>query len=283
MPLVSDWMLDGALARLVLGAIAAIAVSVAAWRARALTADGLLAASLVGTAIVGAGGWWAGLLLIAFFTTSSVLSRTGADRARVPAARGSRRDAVQVAANGGVAGACALFSLFGPASWWLLALSGSIAAATADTWSSEIGRRAPVEPRLITTGRPVPAGTSGAISRPGTVAALLGGTLIGALTALGVARDWTAITSPAGSTLFAVGVAGITGSLMDSLLGATVQEQRWCPHCDVATERVVHRCGTSTCHHRGLRWVTNDTVNLACVLAGAAVAVGIARVLASAP
>jgi uncharacterized protein (TIGR00297 family) len=252
------------------GEITAIVIAAGAWRVRSLSSSGAVAAALLGTIIVGAGGWWAGALLVAFFVTSSALSRIGHDHTVVATARGSRRDAVQVAANGGVAGLCALLALGGNASWWMLALAGSLAAANADTWSTEIGRTSTRAPRLVTSGRRVPPGTSGAVSARGTAGALAGGALLGLLAALGATQGW--IEAGALAVFPAVGLAGFAGSLFDSLLGATIQHQRWCPACDTQTERAIHRCGTPARHLRGWRWVTNDVVNLACIASGALLA-----------
>jgi uncharacterized protein (TIGR00297 family) len=267
------------LLRWLLGAIAASLVAVGAWKARSLSTDGMIAAAMLGTVIVGAGGWWAGLLLIAFFLSSSVLSRTGRDRTEGSAAKGSQRDAMQVVANGGIAVLCALLALAGSPSWWLLALAGSLAAANADTWSTEIGRRSVGMPRLITSGRRVPTGTSGAVSVLGTLGALGGGSLIGMLAAVGARLSWIAIDRTPVVTALAVALAGVAGSLVDSLIGATIQHQFWCQTCEKQTERSCHRCGTSTQHLRGWTWVTNDAVNIACVLSGALIAALLAFVL----
>ena len=262
------------------GALGATGIALVAWRARSLSGDGMVAAAALGAIVVGAGGWWAGALLVAFFVTASLLSRTGRDRTVISTARGSRRDAVQVVANGGVAGFCALLSLLGTSSWWLLALAGSLAAANADTWSTEIGRTSTSPPRLITTGCRVPAGTSGAISGRGTVGALLGGSLIGILAALGAGASWIGIVQSPVAIALAVSVAGFGGALIDSLLGATIQHQRWCPTCGKQTERAVHRCGTPTEPLRGHPWISNDVVNLACTASGAALAPLTASLLA---
>lgn len=271
--------LDPDLLRWLLGAIAASFVSAGAWKVRALSTDGLAAAAMLGAIVVGAGGWWSGLLLVAFFLSSSVLSRTGRDRTAVSAAKGSRRDAAQVAANGGVAGICALLSLTGSPSWWLLGLAGSLAAANADTWSTEIGRRSATVPRLLTTGRRVPAGTSGAVSRLGTLGALGGGSLIATLAAVGAGMSAIAIDVAPAVTASAVALAGVGGACIDSLLGATVQHQRWCPTCNQQTERRIHHCGTSALHRRGWTWISNDVVNLACTLSGFSLAVLLAFML----
>ncbi|HKU82187.1 MAG TPA: DUF92 domain-containing protein, partial [Candidatus Tumulicola sp.] len=57
------------------GAVLAAAVAAAAWRARALTPSGAIAAFFVGTIVFGAGGWPAAAVLFAFFIPSTLLSR----------------------------------------------------------------------------------------------------------------------------------------------------------------------------------------------------------------
>ena len=69
------------------------------------------------------------------------------------------------------------------------------------------------------------------------------------------------------------------GSLVDSLLGATLQARRWCARCSVSTEQMTHACGETTDLAGGLRWLDNDGVNLVSTLAGAAVAWTVARSL----
>jgi uncharacterized membrane protein len=64
-------------------------------------------------------------------------------------------------------------------------------------------------------------------------------------------------------------IAGVGGAFTDSLLGATVQARYHCPHCDIATEHTLHRCGTPTIFVGGLRRVNNDVVNFLASLSGA--------------
>ena len=266
--------------RLVGGALAAVAVSAIARRRRSLSADGAVAATVVGTTIVAGGGWWWGMLLVVFFVTSSALSRgRHADGAATFAARGSERDAVQVLANGGVAGALAATAPFATESRDLLfaAFAGAVAAATADTWSTELGRRSRRPPRLITNGRPVVPGTSGGVTPLGTAAAAAGASLISVAAAAGVAAGWA--PGEAGALVVAVAAGGFAGALGDSLLGATIQAAYHCPTCDRPTEQRLHRCGSPTILVAGHPTVTNDVVNAAATLTGAAVGFVIARLL----
>ncbi len=66
--------------------------------------------------------------------------------------------------------------------------------------------------------------------------------------------------------------SGLSGSLLDSYLGATVQAMYYCPHCHKETERRVHSCGTATQLLRGLPWLDNDGVNFLTTVAGGCVA-----------
>jgi uncharacterized membrane protein len=61
---------------------------------------------------------------------------------------------------------------------------------------------------------------------------------------------------------------GAAGSVTDSLLGALVQEQRWCERCEALTELSVHACGHRTSRMSGVPTVNNDVVNVLGVLAG---------------
>lgn len=256
------------------GFVLAGVVALIAWRGGSLAADGAVAAVVVGGVVVGAGSWWLGTLLVLFFVTSSALSRLrgrGRRDGDAVVRRGSRRDAVQVLANGGAATIGALLFAVTDANAWLLGAACGIAAANADTWSTEVGRWASRQPRLITCGRSVAPGTSGGVTVPGTTAAFLGAGLIAGGAALGVAAGW--LPSPFGSavTLLTVTVAGFAGALIDSVLGATVQRVYRCPRCERETEQPRHRCGTSTIPARGLPGLTNDTVNaLASLLAAGA-------------
>ena len=250
------------------GTAAAAVIACIARRAGALTASGAWATVVVGAAAVTAGWRW-GVLLVLYFSAAVLLSRFGrADKERRTGgmvAKGGARDATQVAANGGVFAACMLAIAFGPPSLGVtmgLAALGALAASSADTWATEIGTQFGGTPRSVLTLRPLATGTSGAISMLGSLAMVAGAAFVG-----GVAR-WIGL----GDTVLVVALAGIGGALADSLLGATLQERRWCPACATSSERPVHDCGVATTHAGGREWIDNDMVNLLSTFAGAAMA-----------
>ena len=254
-----------------------------AYRRAALTKSGVAGAILTGTAIFGFGGLDWGLLLIAFFVSSSLLTRyRQAAKAQVADqfAKGGPRDLQQALANGGLAALIALvYGLAGTASVPLLfAFVGAMAEANADTWATELGILSKQTPRMITTRQPVAAGTSGGITWDGTGAALAGAMLIGGLAAL--FRALAGMPAGAAAMLLPVAaLAGTAGALADSLLGATVQGIYYCDACGKETERELHRCGNRTRLVRGWRALNNDWVNLIGTLVGAVVAGGLGALL----
>jgi len=256
--------------QLMIGFLCAAGIAFAAYRARSLSRSGAWGALLEGTIIFGLGGWRWAVLLLAFFISSSALTRTFAKRKAVlneKFDKGGQRDIGQVLANGGIASVFAGLHYFFPqASWTWAAFAASLAAVNADTWATELGVLNPSQPRLITSWKSVERGTSGGISVYGTLAAACGALLIAIL---------GAALGPAGffwPTLGSVTLAGLLGSLFDSLLGATVQAIYRCPACNKETEKhPLHSCGTRTEQVRGLAWVNNDLVNLGCSALGAAI------------
>lgn len=272
------------LVQLLAGFAVAVIISLLAYFSHSLSKSGALAACLLGTVIFGLGGVPWAILLLAFFISSSLLSRFSKKRKAAfneKFSKGSQRDFSQVAANGGIAGLCVLVSLLFPHSnlpWF--AFAATLAAVNADTWATELGVLGRGQPRLITSGALVEKGTSGGVSWFGTLSAALGAVFIalpavllwpGGLLTHGI---WAALL-----WLFGITVAGLAGSLVDSLLGATLQAIYYCPSCRKETERhPLHSCSTPTSQVRGLRWLNNDWVNTICAASGAMLALVIGMV-----
>ncbi len=267
------------LQNLLLGLVlSAIIAALALWRG-SLTPNGAIGAMMVGALIFAMGGWMWGLLLVAFFVTSSALSHYQ-ERVKEPLAekfqKGHRRDLGQVLANGGWGALIALAFGFYPHPAVFFAFAGAMATVNADTWATELGVLSRRPPRLITTGQVVAIGTSGGVTPFGTFVALCGALLIGALAFLFilVAPDAMAPRSRAGFLFpLVIAAAGFFGSLFDSLLGATVQAIYFCDFDQKETESARHRCGRATRLVRGWRWLDNDWVNFLASVVGSGTAV----------
>lgn len=253
--------------RALAGFLLASAIAMAGRGARSLSPGGAVAAVAVGTAAATAGWNWAGILIL-FFVTSSALSRFrhAARESRISSIveKGDERDAWQVMANGGVFAVAAILAAGGASigwNWGMLGF-GALAAATSDTWATEIGTLAGRPPRSIVSLQALPPGTSGGITLPGIVASLVGASLIA------VAAYVTGAVDNPGPVL----AGGIAGSLADSLVGATIQERRWCDECSQSTERRIHSCSRATRIVGGVPGARNDFVNVVCTIVGALVA-----------
>jgi len=257
-----------------IGILLGALIGYGAYRAGALTRSGAWAAALTGGLIFGLGGLPWAVLLLTFFISSSVLSRTFVKRKEALSekfSKGSRRDYGQVLANGGLGSLLAISLALQPdQGWQWVAFAGAMAAVNADTWATELGVLSPTRPHLITSGKVVERGTSGGVTLVGYLAALGGAGLIGVAALLFMPDTaWLGFVG-------IIALAGLAGSTFDSLLGATLQAIYFCPQCQKETEHhPVHGCGTGTTQMRGWRWLNNDMVNLLCSLVGALVAVGV--------
>jgi uncharacterized membrane protein len=202
-------------------------------------------------------------VLAAFFVSSSIVSRftrpfTGVDP------KGNCRDHCQVYANGGVAALSAMLG-FRHASLALWLVTGSLAAAAADTWATSVGGWSRVPPRLLWSGRPVAPGTSGGVTLLGCMGAIVGAALVSGTGAL---ASRLAFLFPVGTLI------GFVGMLVDSTLGGGIQGRFFCPTCEQPSEWRKHRCGTPTVWRGGVPWLDNDLVNLLATAFAAGIAAG---------
>jgi uncharacterized protein (TIGR00297 family) len=257
--------------QIAIGLLFGILISTLAWRLGSLSVSGAMAAAVTGGLIFGLGGLSWAVLLLTFFGSSSALSKAFRRRKQFVAdkfSKGHQRDWGQVLANGGLGTLLVIAHALHPeqVGIWLVYV-GVIATVNADTWATELGVLNPRPPRLLINGQLVEPGTSGAISLYGTVATLLGAFLIGLVgAAVSPAELWISI-------LIAATLGGLSGSLFDSLLGATVQAIYYCPTCQKETERhPAHSCGSQTAQLRGWLWLNNDLVNVFASMVGGVVA-----------
>lgn len=140
----------------------------------------------------------------------------------------------------------------------------SLTAVTADTWGTEIGVLARPQPRSVLTFRKVPLGTSGGITLLGSVGALAGAALIALISIFAASGQFVFTVK----YFFLVTLAGFLGSIIDSIVGATLQGQYQCPKCQKITERKIHCINHHTTFIRGWKWMNNDAVNALCAAAG---------------
>ena len=128
----------------------------------------------------------------------------------------------------------------------------SMAVATADTWSSEIGTAVRGRTWDVLRCIRVPSGLSGGVSLIGTIGGALGASLL-------FATSWIILRVPAQWPGFATGMfsctsIGTLGMLLDSVLGASWQGRYRAVDGTLADEGVEPVSGS--------RWMTNNLVNL---------------------
>lgn len=270
--------------RLLSGLILSSLIGVAGYRRGTLASSGVIGAVVVGTLIVGFGGWRWGLLLVAFFVSSSLLSLfRWRDKlfASDKFSKDHRRDLGQTLANGGLGALLAVVNSLSPHPILFVAFVGAMAAVNSDTWATEIGVLSRGTTHLVTTGQVVPPGTSGGVTRAGSLAALAGGFFVGLCAALFSAAERLATGQSIPIELLALlvligGLSGLGGTYFDSLLGATVQRIYYCNACEKETEQIIHQCGFRSRPLRGWGWLDNDIVNFISSIVGALLAAGIA-------
>jgi uncharacterized protein (TIGR00297 family) len=129
-----------------------------------------------------------------------------------------------------------------------LAYIASLATKLADTFASEIGKAFGKTTFLITNMKRVEAGTEGAISAEGTIAALIGGFIL-SLYGLQVGLI-TTVPAMIVSTC-----AAFIATNIESVIGATLQKKD------------------------GFAWMNNEVVNFINTLIGAAIAVVAGKML----
>jgi len=239
------------LARFLAGILLNAAFALLFRRLRVVDGSGAVAGMVVGALTLAFGGPAGYAVLMSFFVLGSAATRAGLrrkERLGIAQEKHGARSARHALANCGVAVYLA-FLAAGTATPGLFALAFVCAFATAafDTVSSEVGQAYGGRPILITTLRPVPAGTNGAISWMGTGAGALAALAVGGLAAA------TGLLPPA--LLGVVLIAAFIGSTADSLLGATLEA-------------------------KGM--MDNDAVNFSNTLVGALAGLGLAELMAMA-
>lgn len=223
-----------------------------------LTPAGYAHAWVLGVLVWGTLGWPGYGVVMFYFLVGSGVTRIGMaekEAAGIAEKRSGMRGPENVWGSALTGTLCGLGILAltwtqpDPSSPWvgLLALGyvASFATKLSDTTASEVGKAYGQRTFLITTLRPVPRGTEGAVSLEGTIAGFLASVVIAIV-------GWAVgLVSPWGIAICAV--AAFVATNLESVIGATLQSQ-W-------------------------TWLTNEVVNLINTTIGAAVAIGLGLVL----
>ncbi|KVI01281.1 Protein of unknown function DUF92, TMEM19 [Cynara cardunculus var. scolymus] len=198
-----------------------------------------------------------GAMLLAFFFSSSKLTKMGEDRKRSFDAdfkEGGQRNWIQVLSNSGIATVLvvAFWNLTGSQdtclnskeSYLITSLVGGLighySCCNGDTWSSELGVLSDAQPRLITTFKPVRRGTNGGITKAGLLAAAAAGSVIGLAFVLPGLFSTSCTNDVFLKQLLVIPLstlAGLAGSCIETRtngeadLGSENSGQQWCEPC----------------------------------------------------
>ncbi|MGA8943334.1 MAG: DUF92 domain-containing protein [Thermoactinomyces sp.] len=225
---------------------------------KALDISGSLLSLLIGTVIIFAKGLEFLTVLLAFFISSTLLTKYRSSFKKQLEEdlyeKTGTRDWQQVLANGAMGMVCAFLYWLYPSEELTFAYYASFAAANADTWASEIGVLSKKPPISIIHFRRVERGISGGVSLRGLVASVLGACLIGLLYGF-FTSDWH------GTLLLTL--IGFAASLLDSVLGAVFQPLYFNRQKGILTEKA-READKMNEKVKGISWFDNDVVNLVC-------------------
>ncbi|XP_012260691.2 transmembrane protein 19-like [Athalia rosae] len=221
-----------------------VILSVWSVKGKGLVSSGILSGLFVGI-ITNLSNYGHGACLVAFFFTASKATHFRSEKKRkltTEYREGGQRSWKQVLCNGGMATQLALVYLFDvgcgerpidfdrdcKSSSLSIGILGALACCNGDTWASQIGTvLGEKEPILITTGKKVPRGTNGGVTAIGLVVSLMGGLVVGICNYIAIVCtvDPAALQNarPQWPIIVAGGFAGLLGSVIDSIFGATLQ------------------------------------------------------------
>jgi uncharacterized protein (TIGR00297 family) len=192
-------------------------------RFRKLTVAGALTGGCLAGLLYKGAGIGGIIMLAAFFiagTAATAFGRNKKERLGIAEKNKGQRTAWQVLANGGVAGLAGLLSWLNPEQsvLWQLAAAASLASASADTLSSELGSIYGKSFYNILTFKKDTCGLDGVVSVEGTLWGIAGSALIALLYIVFYGYSPLA---------FWILLAGFTGNIADSVLGASLERQGW--------------------------------------------------------
>lgn len=257
--------------------------AVIALKKQSLDVSGAIAAFVMGVVVLWCSKVEGLLLLLLFFVGSNVVGRIS-KRIRQQSLneksiekKGSKRDVMQVLANG-------LMATIGALMWYctgkissLVLLGAAIAEATSDTFAGEIGRLSKKPPVSIRTLTPVPKGLSGGITLLGTATAFISSFVIGLSWAI-FFSSYLGSSSDMWLSLSVITLTGFMGCIVDSFLGACAQAHYKDPNTGELTEKE-YKDGQKLELVQGVSWIDNDMVNLLSNIFSSVFALGMSAVI----
>jgi uncharacterized protein (TIGR00297 family) len=194
-----------------------------------LTPLGYLHAWILGVLVWGTLGWQGYLVVLFYLFVGSALTKIGMaekEAAGIAEARSGVRGPGNVWGSALTATICALATLLvdHPVKELLiLGYVASFATKLADTSATEIGKAYGKSTFLITTLKPVPRGTEGAISLEGTIAGIISAIALAMVGyGVGIINLWGVLWCT---------LAAFIATNIESLIGATLeQELSWLTH-----------------------------------------------------
>ncbi|NJL88984.1 MAG: TIGR00297 family protein [Coleofasciculaceae cyanobacterium SM2_1_6] len=213
-----------------------------------LTPAGTAHAWVLGVLIWGCLGWQGYAVIMFYFLVGSAITRVGMAEKQA-AGIAEKRDGARGPENvwgSALTGTFCALGVLGAGYWGqaelipglILGYVASLSTKLSDTCASEIGKAYGKSTFLITTLKPVPRGTEGAVSLEGTIAGIIGSIALAAVAlGLGMINFWGFLCTI---------IAAFVATNIESVIGATVQTK--------------------------FPWLTNEIVNFINTLIGAIVA-----------
>ncbi|MCH8022278.1 MAG: DUF92 domain-containing protein [Thaumarchaeota archaeon] len=246
------------------GGVIVILLSYLALRLRTLNGKGAIATVAIGIAVLIGGNLSWFILVLTFFVLAAIFTRFRYSiKAQLGFAqdKGGARGWPNVVANGGIVGILGVLEFVSNEPIFVAAFLGAMATAMADTLATELGLLSKKSPRYVFNLRKkVIPGTSGGITLVGTVSSFVFATIIGI-----VAYSVGLLQIGIAQVLFIAIVAGVAGTFVDSMLGASIQglyfstDKKRFTEIRLPDSKLV----------KGFRWIDNNVVNVMGTLVGA--------------
>jgi len=237
--------------------IVLMSISIFVYLMNFLDLKALILAFVMGFIILFMGGWGYFILLMCFLIVGSFMTKfaTNYDKAL--------RSWPNVLANGfWPTISVFLIYLLNTKSPFFIFYLGSLNAMFSDTLSTEVGMVFGGQPRLITSPhKVVDKGMSGGVTLSGTVGGLLASFAFALLSLI--------LFKESGNVrlFLSVSIGGFLSSIVDSILGSTIQGKYKCGTCSKIVESKYH-CDGSTTLISGYEFINNHTVNFLSSLIG---------------